>query len=190
MKSDPSILKDVCASLTDDRHGEARRLLESEYPFEAIEPVNRTYTEYQRTQVFVRDGFIDRYTGNRLVFPGALRLISEALPEAFPYHPNGKMSECHRAYWELLPTIDHVVPVSRGGEDSTDNWVTTSMRRNGIKANWTMEELGWSLVEPGELSEWDGLIGWFLQEVEEKDELLNDSKYLRRWYRAAQKHAV
>lgn len=186
----PTILQDVCAALSDDCPEKAAELLEDAYPFEAIEPTRRRYTERQMTQVFVRDGFIDRYTGNRLVFPGALRLISERLPDAFPYHPHGKMDECHMAYWELFPTVDHVVPVSRGGKDAMANWATTSMRRNGMKANWTLDELGWTLMEPGDVSEWDGLIGWFLVEMERHEDLLRDSSYFRRWHRAAQEHAV
>lgn len=36
------------------------------------------------------------------------------------------MGECHNAYWEFVPTIDHIVPVALGGEDNTDNYATTS----------------------------------------------------------------
>ncbi len=34
----------------------------------------------------------------------ALRLLAIYLPEKFPYHKNGKMSEGHIAFWELFPT--------------------------------------------------------------------------------------
>jgi hypothetical protein len=78
---------------------------------------------------------VDRYSGLPLVFPGVLRLLSRLLPQEFPFHPNWKMAETHPAYWELFPTIDHVLPVSRGGVDSDVNWVTTSMLRNAAKAN-------------------------------------------------------
>lgn len=61
------------------------------------------------TELFVRDGFIDRYRGTRLVYPPTLRLISEELPEQFPYHRNWKMSETHHAFWELTPTVDHIL---------------------------------------------------------------------------------
>ena len=61
--------------------------------------------------VFVRDGFIDRYSGAHLLFPGTIRLVSRLLPSEFPFHSKWKMSETHMIYWELSPTIDHVVPV-------------------------------------------------------------------------------
>jgi hypothetical protein len=58
----------------------------------------------------MRDGFCDRYTGRRLVFPGVLRLISELFPKEFPWHPNWKQGVGHSLYWELSPTVDHVIP--------------------------------------------------------------------------------
>src|SRR2546421_668252 len=120
----------------------ARDVLRTEYPFVSATPEGRRYTELQSLQIFLRDGFVDRYSGQRLVFPGVLRLLSRLLPQEFPFHPNWKMTETHPAYWELFPTIDHVLPIARGGAHSQINWVTTSMLRNAGKANWTLEELG------------------------------------------------
>ena len=162
----------------------ARDLLRAEYPFIAVTPEGRRYTEVQSLQVFLRDGFVDRYSGQPLVFPGVLRLLSRLLPQEFPFHPNWKMAETHPAYWELFPTIDHVLPVSRGGVDGDVNWVTTSMVRNAAKANWTLEELGWSLRPVGSLVDWDGLMGSFLKFVDSDRSVLEDV-YLRRWHSAA-----
>ena len=100
---------------------------------------------------FVRDGFIDRYSGKRLVFPASLYLISVLLPDEFPYPPYGKMSDCHVAFWELWPTIDHIVPIARGGRDDPSNWASTSMLLNSIKSNWTLEDLGWDLMDGGRM---------------------------------------
>jgi hypothetical protein len=47
-------------------------------------------------KVFLRDGFVDRYTGRHLVFGPALHLVSQILPEAFPAAKNWKMSGTHR----------------------------------------------------------------------------------------------
>ena len=94
------------------------------------------------------------------------------------------MSEGHLAYWELFPTIDHVVPVSRGGVDSEENWVCCSMLTNGIKANWTLDQLQWELLPPGDMKEWDGMLDWFLQHVERNSALLQ-MPYLKTWYYAA-----
>jgi hypothetical protein len=162
----------------------AQNTIRAEYPFVPISPEARRYTEGQLLQVFQRDGFIDRYSGQRLVFPGALRLMSRLLPQDIPFHSNWKMSETHPAYWELFPTIDHALPITRGGSDNEGNWVTTSMLRNAAKANWTLEELGWSLCPPGSLADWDGLMSLFVDFVASERSVLEDA-YLKRWYRAA-----
>jgi hypothetical protein len=97
----------------------------------------------------VRDGFVDRYTGTRLVFPGTLRLLSILSPEELPFHPNWAYDRCHPMYWELYPTLDHVHPIALGGADAEESWVTTSQRMNSAKAHWTLADLGWQLQTPG-----------------------------------------
>lgn len=162
----------------------AREILHVEYPFVAVLPQGRRYTESESLNVFRRDGFIDRYSGQRLVFPGVLRLLSTLLPQEFPFHSNWKMAETHPAYWELFPTIDHVIPIARGGSDSHENWGTTSMLRNAAKASWTLEELGWTVWPAGSLTDWDGLMSFFVGYVESNRSVLGDA-YLRRWHKAA-----
>jgi hypothetical protein len=135
-------------------------------------------------EVFVRDGFIDRYSGNRLIFPGTLRLLSLLLRSEFPFHKNWKTNECHFAFYELFPTVDHVIPISREGLDRKDNWVSTSMLRNAAKANFTLEELGWRPHPVGNMGEWDGLTGWFLKQASIRPEV-KSTAYLRGWLKAA-----
>jgi hypothetical protein len=178
-----AIIDRVLQSLCGGDIGIAGNILRAEYPFVPIMPESRRYSELQSLQVFVRDGFVDRYSGQRLVFPGIFRLLSRLLPEEFPFQPNWKMTETHPAYWELFPTIDHVLPIARGGSDQESNWVTTSMLRNAAKANWTLEELGWGLRPPGSLTNWDGLMRRFVEIVDSDRSALADG-YLRRWHAA------
>lgn len=179
-----AILCEICAHLTAGDSVGAASLLRRDYSFEPVTAVERRYGAVEATQIFIRDGFIDRYSGARLVFPATLRLLSLRLPADFPFHPNWKMTDTHEAYWELSPTIDHIVPVARGGVDSETNWVTTSMRRNSAKSNSTLEQLGWTLLPPGNIEHWDGLMGWFLDQVRSEPSLL-DNSHLRRWHTAA-----
>ena len=88
---------------------------------------------------------------------GGLRVLSILLPYEFPYHPNWKVEVTHPAFWELFPTIDHEIPVSSGGLDEQSNWVTTSQLMNAEKANWSLDQLGWRLLDPAPSGEWDGL---------------------------------
>jgi hypothetical protein len=90
------------------------------------------------------------------------------------------MTEGHIAYWELFPTIDHIVPVARGGQDSPDNWICCSMLTNSIKSNWTLEELGWELLPPGKPEKWDGMLGWFVSQVTRMPSVLV-APYFKRW---------
>ena len=52
------------------------------------------------------------------------------MKKEFPYQKHWKMSDTHIAWWELIPTVDHVEPVARGGVDEEENWVCTSQLRN------------------------------------------------------------
>lgn len=178
-----TILARVTAELTRGDLERGRQLLREQYPFDPIAKTSRSYTERQCLRVFYRDGFIDRYAGTQLVHPGVLRLLSVLLPDDFPAHPNWSMAHTHFAFWELFPSIDHLVPVARGGVDDETNWVTTSMLRNSAKAHWTLEEIDWHLVPAGDHRDWDGLTAWFTDYLQRRPDLQRD-KCLARWLRA------
>lgn len=186
MNSNAEVLRQVTAVLSTGDLESARSIAQRDYPFIPTISAGRHYSEYDQTALFVRDGFVDRYSGKRLVFPGALRLLSHLLPQELPYQSNWKMSDCHIMYWELYPTLDHVIPVARGGKDERSNWVTTSQFRNSAKGNALLEEIGWSLQQPGDFREWDGLLAWFVSYYERDLSLLTLAP-LRPWYRAAKR---
>ena len=184
MTSDYQTIQEACSAISKGTIGDAKQIINEKYPFLPLKNAGRNYTDIQKTKIYLRDGFIDRYSGDKLVFPPVLRLMSKLMPEEFPFHKNWTTTECHMAYWQLLPTIDHVTPVSRGGVDEESNWVCTSQLRNSAKSNWLLEELGWQLHQSGDLGEWDGLINWFLDYVKTNPKTLNDN-YLKSWYKAA-----
>lgn len=177
-------IKQACRFISDGQIDEAAHHIGEHYPFKPLEKSARKYTPLQMTKIFVRDGFIDRYKGHPLVFPPSLRIISHYLPAIFPYHKNGKMSVGHIAYWQLFPTIDHIYPVARGGKDEETNWVCCSMLSNSIKSNWTLEELEWELLPPGNRADWDGMLGWYIEQVEANNTFLS-KQYFKIWYNAA-----
>jgi len=170
-------------------NSQAAAIIRDDYSFTPLSVERKGLPPYRATEVFFRDGFIDRYSGKRLVFPPVLKIISNALPTDFPYHPHWKMDRCHVAYWELYPTVDHVVPLARGGSDDETNLVCTSMLSNGAKANWRLEELGWQLFPAGDIQQWDGLVRWFFECTEEYQEALED-QLIKRWYTAAMRLAT
>lgn len=177
------IIKEICQKLLYDNKEECRQIANEQYPFVNNLAEKRQYTPFQQTKIFLRDGFIDRYTGQKLLFPGIFRILKIELPDVFPAHLNWKMTETHIVYWELFPTIDHIHPIARGGLDQEENWITTSMLKNSAKSNWTLEEIGWTIREPGDLEKWDGLTNLFIQLVRKNNSLLADS-YIKKWHNA------
>ena len=174
-------IKSIAMNLLNHDIDNAKVIVQNEYPFIPLERQKRVYTDTQKMRQFVKDGFIDRYTGKKLVNPGILKVISYYLPEEFQYHSHWKMDSCHNAYWEFIPTIDHIHPISLGGADDEENWATTSMLNNSIKSNWTLNQLHWELYPSGDYAEWDGLTDMFITLVEANNELLKDG-YIKKWY--------
>ena len=183
-KEKSDIISDVVALLLADNEDTARAIIEQNYPHTHFEIEKRTYTLQQKMTQFIKDGFIDRYTGEKLLNPGILKIISHYFPNEFPYHPHWKMTETHSAYWELIPTLDHIYPIAKGGQDDESNWVTTSMKNNSIKSNYTIDEIHWKLYPQGNVANWDGLTSVFLQLVEKDASLLKDA-YIKSWYNAS-----
>ena len=176
-------LTDVCDHILSGESDKGRQLLSMEVPFQPVRRVFRRYSKCQMLKVFLRDGFVDRYSGEKLVFPPVLRIISSLFPAEFPFHPNWKMSECHIAYWYLMPTLDHIIPVARGGADDHSNWVSTSQMRNSMKSGWLLSELGWELRCAGSMDEWDGLLGWTIEYCQANPGILENS-YIASWCKA------
>lgn len=189
MTDKSTAIADVCRAVSIGELDRAASMLRRDYPFSPVPITKRQYGPVEATRIFLRDGFVDRYTGDRLVFPPVLRILSTVLPNEFPYQSNWKTDCTHPAYWELSPTVDHLVPVSRGGRDDPSNWVTTSMARNSAKLNSTIEELGWSIQPPGDLQAWDGLLGWFLEYAVKHPETIRGA-WMKQWHRAATLAAV
>jgi hypothetical protein len=143
----------------------------------------RKYTELDLIQLFTRDGFIDRYTGLRLVIPPGLRVISKTIPDAFPFHPNWAEGKCHDAYWDLSATADHIKPVAADGQDDFENLVSTSMAMNLHKNSISLDDLGWQLYPIDTNERWDGLSHFFIEQCDIHSDWLKD-QYFRRWYKA------
>ncbi|EMI66173.1 HNH endonuclease domain protein [Leptospira noguchii str. Cascata] len=161
----------------------AKEIIDTHYPHRSVLYGKRKLSTFEKLSLFIRDGFIDRYTGDQLVFPNVLRLISFNLTTSFPYHTNWKMAECHIAYWEFMPTCDHIVPITKGGSDSYENLVTTSMKNNLLKSNFLLNEIGVVVKERGNIEEWNGLIAWYKSYIRDKPmEFFDDS--MKRWHRA------
>lgn len=154
------------------------------YELEKPRAKRAAISEAVRTVLFVRDGGIDRWTGERLTFAGLMRLRSHIDPEGFRFHKNWKFGECHPDYWTKYPTVDHVEALSLGGADSIGNWVCSCMATNAKKSNLRGEEHGLTLFEPGDPAEALADLREFIAIMEARPEL-KKVKFLRPWYWAA-----
>ncbi len=180
------IVKNILELLFSEKKQDASFLAKEKYPFIQNQIKKRQYSKYQMLKIFMRDGFIDRYSGTKLLFPGIFKILSIEFPDIFKYHRNWKMSDTHMIYWELFPTIDHITPIARGGDNSEENMVTTSMIRNSAKSNWTLDELNWKLYNTGSLKEWDGLIFYFNELTNNNSNYMKD-KHIAEWKKTLEK---
>ena len=178
-----TIIQKACLNI-DSNEEVSKSIIQKEYPFRPTKYQKRGLSASDTLKVFVRDGFIDRYFGTRMIYPPVLRILSYRIPDQFPYQPNWKMNCCHIAYWELVPTLDHVIPIARGGANSVENIVCTSMLHNSMKSNYTLEQIGWHLRPSGNFHEWDGMIYWYVSYIDAHPELKR-SRYFRNNYSLA-----
>ena len=175
----------VCNALSANDFENGREIIKNEYPHKKPLKTRKSFTKKEQIKIFLRDGFIDRYSGDKLIFPGVLCVLSHLLPDVFPYQTNWKTDECHQAWWNLFPSIDHIVPIAFGGTNDEENLVCTSMKKNLAKSTSTLEEIGWKIYPAGNLQDWDGLFSWFMNYVEKNPELLQNND-IKNWYKAGQ----
>ena len=99
MKKDKStVISNITSLLLEGNETASKAVLQQEYPHTQAEIEKRAYTMAQKMNQFISDGFIDRYSGQKLLNPGILKILSHYFPEDFPYHPHWKMTNTHIAY--------------------------------------------------------------------------------------------
>ncbi|MCU0861351.1 MAG: hypothetical protein MUE65_03430 [Methanomassiliicoccales archaeon] len=196
------IIMDVCLALSDEGREEALALIERRCPFdpmarpalpncpcaplerrpEAVSCWSEDHTVKMR--VFARDGFIDRFTGEPLVFPAVLRLLSREFPRAFPFQEFWGLSEIHLAYYQVGACTARSLPKSRGGDAREPNLLTTTMPYVLARSDLTPEEAGWRVTREGFVDEWDGMSTWYVEYVNGHQEL-RKANFFNLWYNAA-----
>jgi serine/threonine protein kinase len=115
--------------------------LRRDYPFAPEAVTKRQYGPVESTRVFVRDGFIDRYTGERLIFPPVLRVLSAILPAEFPYHPNWKTTVTQET--EILRRIRHrkiIRLLDHGTTSGFGSWLVLEYASGGSLADAAVQQ--------------------------------------------------
>ena len=182
------VIQEACIALANGNLEKAKGIITTKYPFEPTpkgqthwpmakpkdlnyskDEVKRNVTERKKIEVWRRDGFTDLYTGQKVVYPGVFKLLTEKMPEEFPLgSPNWPMDRTHIAYYDLWASVDHVKPIARGGDNELSNLVTSSYCNNKTKNEYLLDEINAQLLPPGDLEEWDGLLGWYNEYLNSK----------------------
>jgi len=134
--------------------------------------------------VYRRDCWTCRYCGMRTIPIPVLRVLSALHPEQLPHHPNWKAGRVHPAYLLVSTSLDHVEPGARGGRWTDEsNLVCACWVCNSGKADFTLEELGWQVLDGDAAgSDWDGLTGRYAELWRAAGE--PEPGYHGRWLRA------
>ena len=83
-QSHADIIKEVCKKITDLDVDVAKEILNKKYPHEELKNAGRQYNEFIKTKIFRRDGFIDQYSGEKLIYPPVLKILSVLMKKEFP----------------------------------------------------------------------------------------------------------
>ena len=91
MKKDKStVISNITSLLLEGNKMAAKTVICQEYPHEQVEIEKRAYTMTQKMKQFISDGFIDRYSGQKLLNPGILKIMSHYFQKNFLIIPIGK----------------------------------------------------------------------------------------------------
>jgi HNH endonuclease len=149
----------IHALLTEGAAAGAHALQPIAYPPRKVAR-RQTVSRPLRCAVFRRDGFRCRYCGGKTILEPLMALLSVIYPEKFPWHPNWRGGLTHPAVISRSAVVDHVEPVATGGSRGIENLVTACNPCNAIKADFTLEHLGWEL-QPAQSEGWDGLARFY-----------------------------
>lgn len=197
------IIMEACLALSDDGIDECRQIIQKAYPFDPNAKPREVKSRGGRPRdggaeaiscwieghlakmrVFSRDGFENRFTGEPLIFPAVLRLLSREMPREFPFQQYWRPEATHIAYHDLGACTTLLVPLSKGGKNKEANLVTTTMPYILARADQTIEEAGWRLTREGFVDEWDGMSTWYVEYVNDHQEL-REINFFNLWFNAA-----
>jgi 5-methylcytosine-specific restriction endonuclease McrA len=156
----PMVLGEIARARVAGDERKAMRLMRK-IRFQPPVPSHEKPTRAVKASVYARDHYHCRYCGRKVILTPVMRLLSRLYPEDFPYHSSWRVDSTHPAFTSSSATLDHVVPISHGGESvEPDNLATACWACNRRKGDLSLDELGWSLIDPEDPS-WTGLADLF-----------------------------
>ena len=123
--------------------------------------------------VWRRDHWTCRYCNEPVFFNPTFKLFDKISPNHGYYHPHGKSDARHQFIEKRMATVDHIIPLSRGGSDTIDNYVTACWECNLKYREKTFDE---GKPKPLPINKkaaklnWDGFSSLYLKLNKNKDE--------------------
>jgi 5-methylcytosine-specific restriction endonuclease McrA len=99
--------------------------------------------ESTKQRVFARDNYTCCYCGRKTIDVAIFKAISQVLPDVFPYHKNWAFDRCHFLYWTHTTSLEHVLPLARGGPNDESNMRAACYECQDAKSDARVEWLGW-----------------------------------------------
>ncbi len=123
--------------------------------------------------IWKRDYWTCRYCNDPVFFNPTFKLFEEMSPNHGYYHSHGKSDARHPFIEKRIATVDHVIPVSKGGSDIVDNYVTACW-----ECNLKYKDKGFDDGKPKPLSinkhaaklNWDGFSSLYVYINKNKDD--------------------
>jgi len=117
--------------------------------------MRKTISKAEALVVFRRDAWSCRYCNDAVFFTPVLKILDSLNPGHGYYHAHGKTGAVLDIFQWKWATIDHIVPVSHGGKNTLDNYVTACWKcnltlndkfqdkSNAVILNVTNKNMGW-----------------------------------------------
>lgn len=109
-----------------------------------------------QASVFIRDRYFCRYCNKSTVALPVMNAIAAIYPMTYRLHPHWKATETDVSFWIDMASLDHIIPLTRGGTNETSNLATSCWRCNELKGGSLLTEIGWTIQRP-QAMDWDGL---------------------------------
>lgn len=118
----------------------------------------RMPTAKSELAIYERDGWHCRFCGCPVIAKKVRKRLNALFPAAARWG-NANLQK-HRGLAALESTLDHLLPHSRGGDNSEDNLITACGPCQFGRGNWTLEEVGLKnpLLRKPIHDKWDGLM--------------------------------
>jgi 5-methylcytosine-specific restriction endonuclease McrA len=137
-----------------------------------------TITKKEQLQVFKRDNWTCKYCGDPVFFSPTLKLLENRSPGHGYYHQHGKGGEMLELFRTKWASVDHINPVTKGGQNELDNYATAcwecnlTMNDTAVENKPSHNKTNQDNIE----SNWDGFLSLYPKLASENDSWVKSIK--------------